>query len=448
MLLAAAAGFVWLAWPVSLWVVGAFLLHWLLRTAAERLENDRKLGLRGLLRATAEVAAHTLSHCIVSVGFGIFLVGVAQAVLWAGSNVIEPGQVRMVEEKLSWSYQKLLDFLDLHTLAWIMGALVLVAFLAPRLDVVGRFLKLKSFLTRVAFVLLGATSFTFFGALDLELVDPEWRAAERYQAHATFAAINEHTRDMTAAAWIEAETRRLDQTKKQEFVHFFDTARRTRYPVQIVRAAATELAQKAPKVSDAKAATPSDGVISDRVRKYLQGEDTEIHLPKHEQPSLAEVRAANERLSGFELRVRAARSAAIELASEAIAEIVKGDKELIKEFVQELTSTLSKGALHEVVPSKVADIASAKDWVKVHMFGAPMVDRAIAQPWAFNPSSLEPKAAGGGVRASEAAVAALVTRLNAEQIARRQAATALRNSRINFPSTPRPIETPHFRFRR
>src|SRR5262252_3690312 len=84
MLLAAAAGFVWLAWPVSLWVVGAFLLHWLLRTAAERLENDRKLGLRGLLRATAEVAAHNLSHCIVSVGFGIFLVGVAQAVLWAG----------------------------------------------------------------------------------------------------------------------------------------------------------------------------------------------------------------------------------------------------------------------------------------------------------------------------------------------------------------------------
>ena len=234
LLLAAAGAFTWLAWPVSLWVLGAFLAHWVLRALADRLESDRKVGKRGLLRATAEIASRSLSHAVAYAGFGIFLVGLAQAALWGGSNMIEPRQVRRIEETLSWSYQSLLHVLDLHVMAAVMGGVLLVALSLPHLEVMERFLKLKDFATKVTFVLLGATSFTFFGALDLDRLDPQWRAVERQQARATLTTIDEQTREMTAAAWIESEARRLDQTRKQEFVRLFDLARATSFPQQVV----------------------------------------------------------------------------------------------------------------------------------------------------------------------------------------------------------------------
>src|SRR5262249_3226076 len=161
-------------------------------------------------------------------------------------------------------------------------------------------------LTRVAFVLLGVTSFTFFGALDLERLDPEWRASERYKARVTLAAIDEHARDMTAAAWVESEARRLDQAKKQEFTRFFDSSRTSASPVQIVRAAAAELGRKAPKVRpDIVTAASSDPIgVPERVRTYLQSDEVEVHFSVPEQPSLAEIRVANERLTHHELRMR------------------------------------------------------------------------------------------------------------------------------------------------
>jgi len=452
LLLAAAGAFTWLAWPVSLWVLGAFLAHWVLRALADRLESDRKVGKRGLLRATAEIASRSLSHAVAYAGFGTFLVGLAQAALWGGSNMIEPRQVRRIEETLSWSYQSLLHVLDLHVMAAVMGGVLLVALSLPRLEVMERFLKLKDFATKVTFVLLGATSFTFFGALDLDRLDPQWRAVERQQARATLTTIDEQTREMTAAAWIESEARRLDQMRKQEFVRLFDLARATSFPQQVVRAAAVELGRKAPKV-DAKianAAAPDESLMSERVRKYLQADEPDIYLHSSELPSLTEIRAANERLTQRELRVRQARSASIELAADAIAEFVpKAGKELISAFINELTSTLSKSALHEVVPSKVADVASARHWVKMHLTGVQAARRgAIADAWAFYPSSLEPKV-GSGIHGAEVAVSALVARLNTQQhqIARDQVINRMRGP-TSFEYAPSHPSGPHVRFRR
>jgi hypothetical protein len=421
LVLAAAAVFAWLAWPVSLWILGAFLVHWALRALADHLEAERQRGERGLLRAAGEIASRSLCHAVGYIGFGVFLVGLAQAVLWAGSNMFEPRHVRQVEETLSWSYQSLTHVLDLHVMAAIMGGVLLIAVLLPRLQVMERFLKLKDVATKGTLVLLGTTSFTFFGALDLDRLDPEWRAVERAQARATLAEIDEQTREMTAAAWVESETRRLDPTRQQEFARFFDAARAQPLPKEIVRKVAVELARKAPKVDanvvNATKPQPAEGVISERVRKYVQADAPEIHLLPPELPPLSEVRVANERLTRFESRVRAARTASIELAAEAIAEFVpKADKELISTFVKELTSTLSKSALHEVVPRSVTDVASAQAWVKRHLSGAQAAARgAIAEAWAFHPSSLETKV-GSGPRAAEAAIASLVSRLNAQAV--------------------------------
>src|SRR5215467_5281563 len=79
-----------------------------------------------------------------------------------------------------------------------------------------------------------------------------------------------------------------------------------------------------------------------------------IGIEVHNVPSLAELHFANERLTAHELRLRAARTAAIELASEAIASLSpKIERPLVNAFVQELTSTLTRGALRDVVPTAV-----------------------------------------------------------------------------------------------
>jgi hypothetical protein len=431
-----------------LWVLAAFFLHWLLRTIADRLESDRATGKRNLVRVTAEITARSFSHAVAYVGFGVSLVGLAQAALWASSSVVEPSQVRRIEETLSWSYQALMHVVDFHIMAAVMGGVLVVSILLPSLRAMDKFLKLKDLATKATFVLLGATSFTFFGALDLDRLDPEWRAIERHKARATFAAVDEQTREMTAAAWIESEARRLDQTRKQEFARFFDAARATSFSNEIVKAAAAELGRKAPKVdANAVRASGSDHTgVPQHVRRYLQAEGDEIPLYSPEQPSLTEIRAANERLARHEVRVRSARLAAIELAADAIADFVpRGDKQLINAFVQELTSTLSKGALREIVPSKVADVASAKEWVKIHLIGMRDTGRAIAEAWAFHPSSLETKV-GVSARAADAAVLALVARLSAQQQAVRDQINRMRMS-TNF-EYRHATTRPHVRFRR
>lgn len=424
LLLAAVGGGAWLTWPVSLWLLGAFATHWALRTFADRLERVRQEGKRGLLAVTAEIGARSLAHAVAYVGVGIFLVAIAQGVLWACSEIIEPRQVRRAEEMLSWGYQSLGHVLDIYTLAAVMGVLVLIACLAPRFDVIKKFLRLKAILSRVVFILLGATSFTFFSTLELERLDPEWRAAERYKARATLDKIDEDTRETLAAAWVENETRRLDPAKQQEFVRLFDRVRSTSAPRAIVRAAAGALAQKAPTV-DAKVvnAAATDGqVVSKRLQNYLQSDAPNPELYWTEQPALAELRVANERLSAHELRTRQVRAAAIELAAESIAEIVpKAETELIKAFVQELTSTLSSKALRSVEHIPVGDLASAKRWVRTYLTGKPAAEKgAIAEAWAFYPSGLERSAGSGGARTAEVAISSLVGRLESQEIARQK----------------------------
>jgi hypothetical protein len=221
------------------------------------------------------------------------------------------------------------------------------------------------------------------------------------------------------------------------------------------RACARELAVKAPKV-DARAVGPTafdKSVVSEPLRQYLVGNDTDLAYAITDEPSLAEIRAANDRLSRYELRLRAVRTAAVEFAAEAIADIVpKTDRTLINAFIEELTNKLSGGALHEVIPRTVIDVTAAKAWVKTNLTGRAAVEKgAIAHPFEINPSSLEAQVGAGGPRASEAAIASLVSRLHAEELRLRQPPKSF-TPEFRFPpmSLPRPASTPsyHFRFRR
>src|SRR5262249_7906266 len=114
----------WLSWPVSLWVLAAFIAHWHLHGMAGRLRRGRLAGRQGLTRVFLEITGSTLSRAVAYVGAGIALVALAQAGLWLGAQWIEPYQVRQVEQLLSWSYQRLLTILDLEVLAIALGVLL------------------------------------------------------------------------------------------------------------------------------------------------------------------------------------------------------------------------------------------------------------------------------------------------------------------------------------
>jgi hypothetical protein len=417
--------FAWLSWPLSLWVLCAFIVHWGFRSVADRLKQARLTGKQGLIRALLEITSGTLSRSVAYVGAGIALVALAQAALWLGAQWIEPDQVRQVEQLLSSSYQQFLAILDIDVLAIALGVLVAVTLLRPRSGYMGHFLKFCSVLSRAALVLLGVTSFTFFGALDMQLIDPEWRRAELYNARAKLRNISEETRDTASAAWIEAEVRRLDEEKRKDLANFFQSARTSSFAPQVVRAAAMELAKTAPKVTAAaEVKLQVDGVIPERVHAYIRGDGD---FAVHNVPTLAELHVANERLTAHELRLRAARTAAIELASEAVASLApKIERPLVDAFVQELTSTLARGALKEVVPASVGDVNAAKEWVKTHLYFAQAAERAyVPHAWQFSMSSLERGATSGGVRTSEVLMAARVARLHGQA----QAAQAMRASR-------------------
>jgi hypothetical protein len=441
LLLAGIGLFAWLFWPVSIWLAVAFAARWALRTAASRLKRSRERGRRSLLRVLAEAVAGALAEAVTYVGIGIFLVAVAQAILWGGSQVIAPNAVRSVEESLSWARQALEHAFGFNNLLIIMLGLVLVALLAPRIGVIEKFLTVRKWAAKLSLVLLGLTSFTFFSAVQGADYDAALRQVERYTARIALKQIDEEIREVTAATWVEAEVHRLDGPKRKEFTQFFQTARASRFPTEVTRAAAAELGRTAPR-ADSGTAVPDEGIISARERKYVEDD-----LPGHvdpDEPTLAEVRSANERLSRHELRLRAVRTTAIELAAAALTEIMpKPDRELVKTFMEEAVSTVAKTALREVVPTGVVDAATARDWLNTHVAGA--------DTWKFSPSALEPPRPDLSFSAAEAATA-LVKRLEAQQAAR-EAESRRPSWDFRTPGSPefrppgspefRPVEVPH-----
>jgi hypothetical protein len=171
-----------LSWPVSLWVAVAFVSYLMFRGIGETLEADRLSGKTGLLRASFEAAAKALSETVIYVGLGVFLVAIVQATLRIIGRLVDPSQLRRAEEALSSTHELLSSYLDLRTLAIGLAVAWLVTLAIPRSEIVRHFVTLRSAAARVSLVLLGVTSFTFFGALELLRLDREWRQAERARA--------------------------------------------------------------------------------------------------------------------------------------------------------------------------------------------------------------------------------------------------------------------------
>jgi hypothetical protein len=443
------------AWPVSAWLFAVYALHRALAAAGRRLSAAAEPGM------STRVAAHVaqaMTQSVAHVGYGIFLVALVQVLLWAGVvaalvyvlvwfglldidalqvHLALPAAMRRAEELLSSAYQWLIGMLSLEVLAIALALLMAVVLIAPQSRAVARFLTLRKAVSNAALVLLGVTSFTFFGALDMQRLDPQWRAIERIRAQASLSKIATDTREMAAAAWAEAEVRKLDDSARSSFAGFFSKAQGTLLAAEVARAAGAELAGRAPRLSaPGQADLQLEGVIAERLQGYFEG-----RAAGAPEPPLSELRAANARLEDHHLRVRAARTAAIELAAEALAGLMPGaQRPLVDAFVQGLSSSLARGALNEVMPGRVTDVEAARAWVRTNVHAAdPTAKVHVPHPWQFDIAALD---RGGiqGIRNAELVVAALVARLHAQQTMLQQQAHAarLRMSSGGTPGVHRP----------
>jgi hypothetical protein len=101
--------------------------------------------------------------------------------------------------------------------------------------------------------------------------------------------------------------------------------------------------------------------------------------------SLAELRAVNEELSAFKRSMHSLREAVIQLASEAFASLIPtSNSQLIRTFVEALSSAVSQVALQSVVPASVVDVNGTKTWENAKSWVKTNIDQAAGdamQKW-------------------------------------------------------------------
>jgi hypothetical protein len=164
---------------------------------------------------------------------------------------------------------------------------------------------------------------------------------------------------------------------------FLDRIRTSTNQKALLRSAANKLAATASSVAVSDETKPKlDEMITERARWVATSAD---------QPSirrtlsLAELRAVNEELSAFKRSMHSLREAVIQLASEAFASLIPtSNSQLIRTFVEELSSAVSQVALQSVVPASVVDVNGTKTWENAKSWVKTNIDQAAGdamQKW-------------------------------------------------------------------
>ena len=85
---------------------------------------------------------------------------------------------------------------------------------------------------------------------------------------------------------------------------------------------------------------------------------------------------------------------------------------------------LARGALNEVMPGRVTDVAAAREWVRTTVHATdPGAKVHVPHAWQFDIAGLE-RGAAPGLRNAELLIAALVARLHTQQVLLQQTRAA------------------------
>jgi len=359
----------------------------MLNTSAAKLRprfDDRKRILLPLL----ELTLRNLAKAAVYVGIGISIVCLAQiSLLFVGQ--ISESALRETELFLSDTRLFLHEVLGLENLFIGLGVLVAVTMLFPRSQLMARTLKARSAIARAYLVLLGVTSFTFFSTLGIRAQEEIWQKEARYQARAALAEADQLRREIAGVAWTEEFVKTLSADQKQASVRFFAHSARQASSSADVRDLARRLAGAAPNAQPSGATVPSEP-FSARAEAHFKS----AGRIREDAPSLRQAEEAAAEFKSNAARLRAVRTAVIEAAAESIADVLSnGHRPLVKEFIEELAGSLSRGALNQVLPS-VDTADAAKAWVRTNLMATAASDAVLTDAkWTWDSANFEPRVA-------------------------------------------------------
>jgi hypothetical protein len=440
------------SWPVSGWLAAAVTVAVIFNLFKRRLLGGTpELTPPGAARTFFGLIAASIAHTAKYIAYGIAIVAAAQLSARLFSGLLTPERLAWGEEQLSLTFQALSGLLSFQHFLALIGIFLLANLILPFSGLVNKFLYAKSLLSRALFILIGATSFSFFSTEAVRLRDPEWRNAEYGRARLILNDISAINRETMAAAWLEKQVKNAGTETAQDYQNFFNSANSLRnqafsanpffmnlseapsdYKVEVVRDAGRSVARNAPKIDQIPSSSASQLTL-DKELSVLEAKTA----PSANTQTLAELRRSNEKLAAAKARYEAVRKAAVETTAEALAQLMpQSERVLVRVFVDEVTSSVARNALESLKPYFPAEPAAAKSWVE-NMTSARNLSPVPEPEWKIGLRPLTQ--ASAGVR-SEVAMSLLATQL--------QASAALRAAEMRrFMATPsfRPGAAPRVR---
>jgi hypothetical protein len=455
--LAMLGGLTWYLWPISGWLWIA-IISWIIFTLLRnRLLRPADGEPAGAVSTSVGLVASTFANASFYVGLGIAFVALVQLILLISAQAVSPEQVARGEEYLSLIFQQVSSIMTTERFLILLAGALVLNLLLPFSGLVDKFLYARSALSRLVFFLIGATSFSFFSAEAVNLKDPEWRRAEYARARFILNEIETINRETAASLWLEKEIKQAPAATKEDYANFFKSVKNLRpslnavtnvfdpdvsYKSEVVRDAARSVANGAPKIDAASAASSHGGNTLAVADQELLRLEASLQTSAREE-TLAQLRKSNEKLLAARARYEALKTAAIEGVSEVIAQFVpQSERPLIRAFVAEVSSAVANNALSSLRPNFSPEASAAKTWVEG--VTAAHGKSAAASEWKLG---LRPLASAQAGASSEALMALYAASLQSNAALRAAEMRRLSFAKAGGFSTPHVRVRPRVRFR-
>jgi hypothetical protein len=394
------------AWPISLWSLIAFLLAGSAALISLFFSRKRSvLQKKKWLRFVVDTALEGLRDAALAIAIGIGAVAAAQAALniWFGFRVDDATQasarIGWMEDGVAAAYEAVHSVVDFKSLLVVLPFLILACVFAPFLPFVIPLIRFRKLLGRLCFVLLGMSSFTFFGGA---ATNAHFVAKYRHESKlvAQLKANDQQRAQILAAAWAEealenlpkdkqaALTRRLEDCEKlaNEYRSAYpprytgpecsqryaqDLGYQASFTVHPVRTASThgKSGQKQPALDDvveSASTKPSYGFTRRALNRtwiILFGDGAEDHpAGLHDDPQkLSAVMSKSEALV-------AARKAAVEFVSGSVLSFIHGShsdqlETITRAFAEHLVSEVATKVAVEAIPSSITSLDAGRIWI-------------------------------------------------------------------------------------
>jgi len=390
-LLCLAGVFAWASWPTSIWLGLTLFSSLFLMRRARWMLLPHEPGQWREIKLILAHACEELGKGLLYVAAGIALVCVAQIAL-SQVEQLSVETMRNAENFLSEARSSIHHAIGFQNILVALVIIVAISMLMPHVPLLPTFISIRQSVVSVYFVLLGLTSFTFFSQLTIEQQEEQWMKPLRLLARPYLEERDRLSREILGAAWTEKILKDLKEDQRKEITPYFKSnGQNPRLPSGGLAQLAHRLASAAPHLEEKNARVPSTVQDSSANALSYLAEGTPT---LHDSPTLAQAKFAAGELKNGMTRLRTVRNAAIEVVSQTLSEVLSGaiDKQLAKVFVEELVSSLARGALHTIFP-RVDSLDKGRAWVQANVDVPAPADLKPGAKWGWNSTTLSPRAA-------------------------------------------------------